>query len=503
MKLHHVVVPALAIFAGSYLIPNESVGFVLNGDSLGLSQRDFRIFDNFTDSAANNNNVADANFPGYFGAEMAMWKAGVEWGSRLHGTGGGDPTQSSSLGSGGANFDPSFQGNANGVGNINQNVISEISSTGGSTLAFAEAGFGGYSSGWRIRFLSHWLWTDGPGSTTNGEDLQGIQTHEYGHALGLGHSASSSATMFGTASGNGGIPDRSISSDDIAGIQAIYGAAAANKPIITGHEICDGTITVFGSNFSNFNNEIWFTQAGSGGNGVPIKVLGVAANAGLDEVSATIPGNAGDGDILVKNGNGNGFGNLSNAWPVDISEEGDCGTDFTAACFGDGGLTIGCTDCPCGNNAAPGDGGGCLNGVGVSCVLIGSGVASISADTLRFDVLGCNPQTFANLQSGANLLPNNPANPCPQSSGVQSALFDGLRCIGGAVLRHGTRGTDAFGANSAPWGFPGNPQIGFAAQGGFLAGQTRNWQVIYREQVALACGRGLNTSQAVSMTWAP
>lgn len=502
MKLTHLFVPALAIFAGSYLIPSESVGFVLNGESLGLTQRDFRVFDNFTDSTANNNNVPHASFPGYFGAEMAMWKAGVEWGSELHGNGTGDPTQATSLGSGGANFDGSWQGNATGTGTISQNIISEISSTGGSTLAFAEAGFGGYSNGWRIRFLSHWTWTDGPGSTTSGEDLQGIQTHEYGHALGLGHSASSSATMFGTASGNGGIPDRSISSDDIAGIQAIYGVASASKPVITGHEICDGMITVTGENFSTTSNELWFTQAGSGGSGTPIKVFNVSSQHGGTELTVTIPGSAGDGDILVKN-QGSGHANLSNAWPVDMSIEGECGTDFISGCFGDGGVSPGCTNCPCGNNANPGDGGGCLNGAGVSTVLIGSGVASISADTLRFDTVACNPASFANLQSGANLLPNNPANPCPQGAGVQSALFDGIRCIGGAVLRHGTRATDAFGVNTQPWGFPGNPQIGFAAQGGFLAGQTRNWQLIYRELVTLSCGRGLNTSNAVTMTWAP
>jgi matrixin len=56
-------------------------------------------------------------------------------------------------------------------------------------------------------------------------DLQGNETHELGHALGLGHSGVSGATM---QSGLGipGLNLRTIEADDIAGIQAIYGAAS-------------------------------------------------------------------------------------------------------------------------------------------------------------------------------------------------------------------------------------------------------------------------------------
>jgi hypothetical protein len=44
---------------------------------------------------------------------MAIWKGVSEWGSELHGGNGlGDPTQT--VGSGGANFDVSWQGNAIG-----------------------------------------------------------------------------------------------------------------------------------------------------------------------------------------------------------------------------------------------------------------------------------------------------------------------------------------------------------------------------------------------------
>jgi hypothetical protein len=38
---------------------------------------------------------------------------------------------------------------------------------------------------------------------------------------------------------------------------------------------------------------------------------------------------------------------------------------------------------------------------------------------------------------------------------------------------------------------------------GFSAGQTRAFQIIYRDDVALSCMRGLNTSQAVLVTFSP
>lgn len=52
--------------------------------------------------------------------------------------------------------------------------------------------------------------------------IEDIAAHEFGHALGLGHSASSSATMYpSTSSCN--TANRSLDADDLAGVLAIYG----------------------------------------------------------------------------------------------------------------------------------------------------------------------------------------------------------------------------------------------------------------------------------------
>jgi hypothetical protein len=310
MKLNQLLLPATAVGAVALLFGTQtSQGFTTIGGSLSQSQRDVRVFDNFTDASANNNTTADANWPGYTGAEMAIWKACSEWSSQLHaGTGAGDPLQA--VGSGGANFDISWQGNATGIGTTNENIHSEISGDGGGVLAFCETPI---SDGWRIRYYQNWTWQDGPGSVSGGIDIQGVACHEYGHALGLGHTNVGGATMFPSISGTG-TGQRSIEADDIAGVQFIYGVKSSAKPTITSVSVNAGQVTILGTNFSPSNNEVWFTQAGTGGNGTPIKVTGVTS--GGTSITVAIPGTAGEGDILVRN-NGTANSNLSNAWPFD------------------------------------------------------------------------------------------------------------------------------------------------------------------------------------------
>jgi hypothetical protein len=315
MKIANCALPVLGLTAILVLLPERpSQGFSLIGGSLSLSQRDVRIFNNFTDAQANDNTSTNVNFPGADGAELAIWKAVIEWGSSLHGDGQGDPTQPFGLGSGGANFDVSWQGNATAIGTTDNNIHSEISGSDGGVLAFCETPI---NNGWRIRYYQGWTWFDDVSSSHGGIDLQGVACHEYGHALGLGHSGSGGATMLPSISGNGS-GQRSIEADDRAGVQAVYGIKSASKPGVLTYSLAGGNVTITGTNYSATNNEVWFTKTGTGGDGTPVKVTGVTSDG--TSITVAIPVGAGPGDVLVRN-NGTGHANLSNAFPFDPLNE--------------------------------------------------------------------------------------------------------------------------------------------------------------------------------------
>jgi hypothetical protein len=303
--------------AGWLFAAERGVGFVLTGESLGLDQRDVRVFNNFTDPEANLNQQPDLSFPGYVGAELAIWKGCVEWGSELHFEGAGDPLQPGDLGSGGANFDSSWQGRALDEGGLDDNVHSEIGGQGFGVIAFTETPS---SDGWRIRYYRQpWVFYDNPNQGPNGNfqiDLQGVACHEYGHALGLGHSNDPDATMFGSVLANA-TSWRSIEDDDRAGIQVIYGPRASTKPSITGYALLGGgQVELHGTGFDALANEVWFTQAGTGGNGTPVVAGGLPAGAAGTTITLAVPPLAGPGDVLVKLPGTQGSA-LSNAFPFD------------------------------------------------------------------------------------------------------------------------------------------------------------------------------------------
>lgn len=193
-----------------------------------------------------------------------------------------------------------------------------------------------------------------------------------------------------------------------------------------------------------------------------------------------------------------------------IIEEESAFADF---CNGDGGDQMGCTDCPCGNNAAVGTIGGCVNSAGSSARLNATGDTSVSlalgaTTDLRFHLIGAPASAFCILNSGDAVAPQSMANPCfGANSGAQSMSFDGLRCAVQNTQRHGGRAADAngdVGISNNPWGGEGAPPLGLAqAFGGFSAGQSRYYQVINRDDPLLNCMRGLNTSQSVEVTFTP
>lgn len=310
---------SIALVTSFSQTPVDTGAYSTLGHSLGTSQRDFRVFNNFTDASANNNNTPDGLFPGTGGAVMAIWKGMVEWASGpWAGTGGGDPTQGV-LGSGGANYDPKFEGEATSTGSIGQNIHSELSGSSGGTLAFMQGG----GSGWWIRYYSTWSWKDGPGSVGSGVDIQGVACHEGGHAIGLGHSGTGGATMFPSISGTGQ-GQRSIATDDQNGVKAVYGTKSGSKPEITGLSGTfeqGQTLTITGSNFAtSASNDVWFTKLNS--NGIPVKMTNIAATGGGTTINVTIPGGIQDGDVMVQNKQLSSHGSLSNSFPFDLNNGG-------------------------------------------------------------------------------------------------------------------------------------------------------------------------------------
>lgn len=205
---------------------------------------------------------------------------------------------------------------------------------------------------------------------------------------------------------------------------------------------------------------------------------------------------------------------IASGTSADVNGDGipdECGMG-ASLCTGDGGDQAGCTDCPCGNNASPGTIGGCLNSAGTATRLFATGSPSVSlpsgsSDDLRFALGEAPASAFCVLSSGDSVAPTNAMNPCfGADSGVQSALFDGLRCSVVNTRRHGGRSADSngeVGTTNNPWGGEAAPPAGIAANAGFAAGQTRYYQVTHRDDPLLVCNRGLNTSQAIQVIHTP
>jgi hypothetical protein len=71
-----------------------------------------------------------------------------------------------------------------------------------------------------VRFNNAYDWQTSS-TCTNGFDLAGVSTHEFGHAVGLGHTSVQGATMYPSVA-SCDFSMSSLANDDKAGYQAIY-----------------------------------------------------------------------------------------------------------------------------------------------------------------------------------------------------------------------------------------------------------------------------------------
>ncbi|MEQ1730011.1 MAG: hypothetical protein ABL982_16720 [Vicinamibacterales bacterium] len=155
----------------------------------------------------------------------------------------------------------------------------------------------------------------------------------------------------------------------------------------------------------------------------------------------------------------------------------------TPFCFGDGSGA----PCPCANNSAVGAQVGCLNSLGTGGQLRALGNGSIAADTV---VLAGSmmPSSSALYFQGTSQL----------AGGAGSAFGDGLRCARGTVIRLGTKSNVA-GASQYPVG----ADLSVSVRGTVSAGDTRSYQVWYRNAAAFCTTSTFNMTNGVLLTWNP
>jgi len=159
----------------------------------------------------------------------------------------------------------------------------------------------------------------------------------------------------------------------------------------------------------------------------------------------------------------------------------------TSFCFGHDGMG---TPCPCNNdNDGSLAGAGCANGVfGSGARLLGSGMASVGADSLVLTATNVEPNN-----SGLFFQANNAVN-----GGDGLPFGDGLRCAGGNVIRLQVRFANSSGISATG--------IAIGLKGGVSAGDVRRYQYWYRNISNPPCGAGVNDfnlTNGYEITWQP
>jgi hypothetical protein len=191
-----------ATFAATNLSSSDPMAYVANGPTWGQPQIPYYV------------NSANLDLPG-LSADAAVRSGADAWYQQS------------------AAFRFSYAGASSQTTTTNDgiNLVLFRNASSGSAIATAYT----WSSGSRIIDTDIVFW-DGAftffaGSTgcSGGFYIEDIAVHEFGHALGLGHSASTSATMFpSTSSCNTG--NRMLDADDIAGVRALYPSQNPSVP---------------------------------------------------------------------------------------------------------------------------------------------------------------------------------------------------------------------------------------------------------------------------------
>jgi hypothetical protein len=163
---------------------------------------------------------------------------------------------------------------------------------------------------------------------------------------------------------------------------------------------------------------------------------------------------------------------------------GNGGPASFAYCLGDGTGTA----CPCGNNSVAGNDEGCLNSLGTGGLLTISGASSISADTLVLLGNGM-PDSSALYFQGTGTV----------NGGLGNVFGDGLRCVGGTVVRL-TVTTNLLGTSQYPGA--GDPPV--SVKGNVVAAGQRYYQIWYRNADPTFCtANTFNLTGGYQVVWTP
>ncbi|MEZ6195475.1 MAG: matrixin family metalloprotease [Planctomycetota bacterium] len=229
-----LVLSALFVLGREQAEPVQA--FVLHGDSWASNSATYYVNPNFTDPNA-----------GTAAQQIAAMQRGAsEWTSAgqvpfqfLYG---GTTTQTLVAPTDGTNA--VFYSEADGGGALATTTWSSFSN--------------GDLFGFDIEFYSNsgsfdFIWAQEPLPTEF--DLESVAVHEFGHALGMGHSTVATATMFPSVT-IGTTGNRTLDADDIAGVQALYGTQATGIPTVS--DITPGfgwigggdRVTITGTNLS-------------------------------------------------------------------------------------------------------------------------------------------------------------------------------------------------------------------------------------------------------------
>jgi hypothetical protein len=158
-------------------------------------------------------------------------------------------------------------------------------------------------------------------------------------------------------------------------------------------------------------------------------------------------------------------------------------TPSSGFCYGDGTLTA----CPCGNDSAIAQAAGCANSFGFGASLAGGGNPSLAADALVLNAQGASGSSLLIAQGTAF-----------HANGAGMPLGDGLRCIGGSIVRIATRPL-AGGALQ----YPQAGDIPISVRGGVVSAGTRTYQGFFRNAAAFCTPSTQNSTNGVIVHWTP